>query len=836
MRIYKIVRKKWRFRKRSMIRENFNADWKIMCDEKSSLGSMQKNVKLLPVQIPHDAMIYEERSEETPNKSQTGYYPGKQYVYVKKLHAPNYWKEKTVIIEFEGVYQTAMVYLNGQLIVQNQYGYSNFYAKLDDYLVYDEENELRVIADNSAMSNSRWYSGSGIYRNVKLMTGSRIHVMTDGVKIRTISADKEGAIIEVEVKICNQERAKEVIELNTYLTNHDEIVGKETNKVTMFANSEETICQQFYVENPKLWSCESPELYSCEIVIESSGEQLDIAVEHFGIRTVTVDAKRGLLINGENVKLRGACIHHDNGIIGAATFYCAEERKIKQLKAAGFNSIRSAHHPMSKEMLEACDKIGMLVMDELSDVWTYHKNPHDFADLFINLWEQEVERMVAKDYNHPSVIMYSVGNEIPEISLDSGVRLKRKICDKFRTLDRGRYITDGMNGSMAITYGCGRESIIKDLLPSTVDTGGSEGANALNALNAYMSMTASDEFSVHPKVTEALEESTMITDITGLNYLTGRHILEKNLHPNKALIGAETYPADIVRLWSLVKEYPHILGDFTWAGYDYLGEAGCGIFHYDGTVNFSNKYPERAAYIGDIDLIGYRRPISYFREIVYGLRKAPYIAVERVNRYGMKSSKTAWMFKDNIASWTWNGYEGKPAIIDVYSDADEVELFLNEKSLGKKMAGEKNNYTATYETLYEPGELLAVAYSNKTEVGRTVLRTATDNVEIGVDIDKYKLMSNGEDLAYITVKLIDENGEENLNLSKEITVEVKGAGYLQGFGSADPQSTQSYSAKSWMTYGGYLLAVIRAGEEKGTIYVTFSAEGCNDMIVEIQVV
>lgn len=818
-----------------MIRQNFNAEWNIMCDKKSSLGTMTRNCRTVPVQLPHDAMIHELPTEKTANQSQTGFFPGGQYVYIKKWTVPTEWEKKTVILEFEGVYQTAMVYLNGHLAGQNLYGYSNFYVTLDEYLLYGQENEIKVIANNSAVSNSRWYSGSGIYRNVKLLVGERIHVPADGVRITTLSASKEAAVVEVEIKVKNLERKKEVIRVMTSLVGTEGVVGQEKTKVTMFQNAEEIIYQSIRVDNPHLWNCESPDLYQCVVAIECDGEILDEVKETFGIRVISLDSQSGLQINGKTVKLRGACIHHDNGVIGAATFERAEERRIEQLKNAGFNSIRSSHHPVSKAMLDACDRQGILVMDELSDVWTYHKNPHDFALHFADCWEQEVERMVAKDYNHPSVILYSAGNEIPEVGLDSGARMHRRICNKFKALDRTRYTTDGINGSMSITYGCGMESLLKDMLGETIDMGGLNGANALNAYMSLKTGERADEFACHPFVTDAIEECSMSADIIGLNYLTGRHLLEKELHPNKTLIGAETYPADIVRLWGLVKRHPHILGDFTWAGYDYLGEAGCGIFHYDGGVNFSNIYPERAAYIGDINLIGYRRPISYFREIVYGLRKDPYIAVERVDRYGMITSKTAWMFKDNIESWTWTGYEGKPAVVDVYADADEVELFSNGKSLGRKPAGESHQFTATYETVYHPGTLCAVSYKNGIECGRFILKTAADEVQLAAEADRIKLSANGEDLSFITVKLVDRNGVENLFASKTVHVEVEGAGVLQGFGSAEPRTEASYDATEWETYDGYVMAVIRAGREAGKVKVTFSADGCENIVVDLNV-
>lgn len=818
-----------------MIRQNFNSDWLLMTDKKSSLGTMTKRCNAVPVQLPHDAMIYEERTPDTENQSQTGFYPGGQYVYIKNFLADETWKEKTVIVEFEGVYQTAMVYLNGHLVADNLYGYSNFYAVLDSYLIYGDENQIKVIANNSAVTNSRWYSGSGIYRDVKLMLGSRIHVKTDGVRITTLSSNEEYAIIETEISLQNIERKKDIVEVVSNIYDEENLVGSEKTKVTMFPNDEELIRQRIVIKKPKLWNVESPHLYNCKTDVICKEKVLDQTEEWFGIRKLAVDPVKGFQINGKTVKLRGACIHHDNGIIGAATFKKAEERKIKLLKEAGFNSIRSSHHPISKAMMNACDKYGILIMDELSDVWTYHKNPHDFAIHFNDYWEQEVERMVKKDYNHPSVVFYSAGNEIPEVGLDSGAKMNRQICNKFHELDSTRYTTDGINGSMSITYGCGMESLMKDMLGDSIDMGGMNGANALNAYMSLKTGERADEFACHPFVTDAIEESVMASDITGLNYLTGRHILEKQLHPNRTVIGAETYPADIVRLWKIVKENSHVLGDYTWAGYDYLGEAGCGIFHYDGTANFSNVYPERTAYIGDLDIIGYRRPISYLREIVYGIRKKPYIAVERLNRYGMKSSKTAWMFKDNIESWTWPGYEGKPANVDVYADADEVELFLNDVSLGRKDVGEKNNYTATYELLYTPGKLKAVSYKNDTIIETHEIISAEESVKLCAITDTEVLKADGEDLAFITVYLADKNGNRNLFETKKIHVDVSGEGYIQGFGSADPSSVGSYSDKDWNTYDGYVMAVIRAGKYCGRIKVVFSCEGCEDSVVELRV-
>lgn len=823
-----------------MIQQNFNQNWQFIKGGSNSmmaafLGQEEKQF----VHLPHDAMILEERNPDTKNGAQTGFYPGGEYIYIKELEAPAEWMDKDVFLEFEGVYQTALIYVNGALAKQNRYGYSHFYVSLNRWLKFGEKNQIKVCADNSREPNSRWYTGSGIYRDVKILIGERIHVKEDGVRITTRFASEEFAVVEIETQIHSLSKERETISEKVTITKDGVAVAEDRQTIVMYANSGETAHHSLSISNPKLWDCEHPELYTCEIMLEQESEILDISKEQFGIRTLTLDSVHGLRINGKEIKLRGACIHHDNGILGAMTLERAEERRCRQLKEAGFNSIRSSHHPISKAMLQACDSYGILVMDELSDMWTLRKNPYDFALDFQDCWEDVVEKMVAKDYNHPSVILYSAGNEISEAGSEMGSWMNRRICNKFHQLDATRYTTNGLNGLMAAGYRL--KEIMADVMQefSGQDAAKPENQEGSNGFNSFMSLMEGekgDYFAQHPLLTEALEGCSSSCDIIGLNYLTGRHLLEKQLHPNKTVLGTETYPADIVRLWGIVKQNPHMLGDFTWAGYDYLGEAGCGIFHYDGKANFSSIYPERTAYIGDLDLIGYRRPISYLREIVYGLRNEPYIAVERLNCYGMKSSRTPWMYKDNIASWTWPGYEGKPAVVDVYADAQEVELFLNGKSMGRKPAGEDYAFTATYEMTYEPGELLAVSYQDGRESGRKVLVTAGNEVRMHVAAERTELKADGEDLAFLTIHLEDEAGNANLYAEKEISISVEGAGTLAAFGSANPQSLGSYSDTVWKTYDGYVMAVIRAGEKEGVIHVTLSADGCKKQDLEINVV
>ena len=800
-----------------MIPQSFNDNWHFFKSINDARAAAMGGPQPPAITLPHDAMSHEPRTPDTPNGAQTGFYPGGQYVYQKTLYAPADWQGCSVILEFEGVYQTAQIYLNGTLVAHQLYGYSNFYADLTNALHIGEDNQIRVIADNSAVPNSRWYSGSGMYRGVRLWVGGPVRLPAEGVRVTTLSADEDYALVEIAATVRSADQAPRRVEVCAAL-------GGVTGRVpvTVFPGSEETVRQTLAIPSPALWDCDHPYLYDCTVTVKDGARMLDHAALRVGLRTLTLDPHRGLRLNGRPVKLRGACIHHDNGILGAATWPDAERRRCRQLKEAGFNALRSAHHPMSREMLEACDELGVLVMDEVSDMWTQHKNPHDFALHFPDQWPEIIDRMVAKDYNHPSVVLYSIGNEITEVGSAQGCQLARAMTERLHRLDPTRYTTNGINGLVAAFFGGQIYSMMQELMPSARKSGADDsGSNAVNGAMGLMAGETGDRFAVHPTLTALLNEPSNAVDVIGLNYLTGRHLLEQELHPNKTVVGTETFPADIARLWGLVKRHPHILGDFTWAGYDYLGEAGCGIFHYDGAANFSSVYPERTASIGDLDLLGDRHPISYLREIVYGLRKAPYIAVERVDRYGQTPSRTPWMLKDNLASWTWPGFEGQPANVDVYSDADEVELLINGRSVGRRPAGEENRFTASFTLCYEPGELTAVAYADGQETGRHTLHTAGAVAALEPEVER------GAELTFVTLRLTDAQGRPNLFDTRTVTAEVE-SGELLGFGSACPCSTEPYDGTVCPTWNGAVMAVFR-----GHARVRFTAGGLPPLCLEI---
>lgn len=819
-----------------MIRQSFNDGWSIV-----KAGGFFDQIRgggatSTPVELPHDAMIHETPNPDDVSGGQTGFYPGGQYTYVKTFTPPSEWTNRDVFIEFEGVYMTAMVYINGCHAATNLHGYGGFLVKADPLLRWGVPNEIKVIANNPT-PNSRWYSGSGIYRNVSLMVGGDVHILPYGVRATTRLAAEDEAILDIETRLVNLTRSRQGIQLKTMLSHDGEVVKEDVLRVGLFSQDEETLYQSLHIDAPKLWSPDAPNLYDLTVEVLRGDEVLDSFTTRVGLRTLTLDIEHGLRINGVPVKQRGACIHHDNGVIGAATFAAAELRRARQLKAAGFNAIRSAHHPMSPEMLDACDAVGLMVMDELSDMWYEQKNKNDFSNFFDLCWEEQIARMVDKDYNHPCVVLYSTGNEIIDLGHETGARINRRLCNRFRALDPTRFTVTAVNGLMNVMGSGNMERVMGELLAqSGVDPAAmASGEGGVGGMNMIMKLFSSDAFAVHPVVSEVLEEPAQAADIAGYNYLTGRHgALERELHPNKTVLGTETYPADIVRLWRTVEDNPHVLGDYTWTGYDYLGEAGCGVFYYDGTLNFSSHFPDRAAYIGDIDLIGTRRPISYLRETVFGLRDAPYIAVIRVDRFGQTHSQTDWMYKDNIASWTWPGFEGRPTEAEVYSTAEEVELFLNGTSLGRKPAGREHGFTAVYPVTYAPGELLAVAYTGGVETGRFALRTAGEESRLRAEADKPTLRADGADLAFITARLTDAAGIDKPFEKRRVSVSVEGAGMLQGFGSADPQPTASYDDTAWDTWDGRVMAVVRSNRTPGEIRVTFAAEGLEAVEVRLR--
>ena len=431
-----------------MLRHSFNHNWTFRKGTDRFFGPGSDAA--VPVTLPHDAMILEARDPNTPNSNASGFYPGGVYTYEKRFQVPAEDNNKDIYIEFEAIYMNATVTINGNVAANRPYGYSPILIKANEYLCFGQENVVKVVVRNDAMPNSRWYTGSGIYRDTWLMTADQLHVTPDGLRIVTHSADDDLAVVEIAVTIENTGHASRTASLDLEIRDGDGIVAATDNSpFTAFPGETMTLRRRLSVAKARLWSPDQPNLYNCACAINENNLLVDESSSLFGIRTLSLDTVRGLRINGQTVKLRGTCIHHDNGVIGAATLPRAEERRAEIMKQAGFNAIRSAHNPLSKTMLEACDRLGMLVMDESFDMWQQSKSTYDYAVSFDDWWERDIEAMVAKDFNHPSVILYSIGNEIPEAGTVHGAKLNRIMTEKVRSLDPTRYVTNGVNGIFA---------------------------------------------------------------------------------------------------------------------------------------------------------------------------------------------------------------------------------------------------------------------------------------------------------------------------------------------------------------------------------------------------
>jgi len=784
-------------------REDFSKGWKFF---------KQGSQKVEMVDLPHDAMIHEQRDPESEGGGAIGFFTGGVYIYEKTFFVPQEWIDKCVIFEFEGVYKNSKVYINDEEAGGRPYGYSNFYVRADRFLRYGQENTIRVIADNSKLPNSRWYSGSGIYRPVKLIVGNKTHIELDGVKISTISYNP--AKILVEINHNGGEDAEVAVEI---LFNGRVVAQGAGERV------------ELDIPDAKLWSDTTPYLYQCRVVLKERGLVVDEVVENFGIRLIEWSNK-GLFINGKEIKLRGGCIHHDNGILGACAYDKAEERRVRIMKQAGYNAIRSAHNPMSKAMLDACDRYGMYVMDEAFDMWYIPKTKYDYSRDFDKWYLEDIKSMVDKDKNHPCVIMYSIGNEVTEPVQERGIEFAREMVEYIHKLDPTRPVTCGINLMLMYMASKGK-GIYKedgeDVQAKKTKKQQISGSTFYNMMVSMMgkAMNNMSRLNSVDKITTPVLD---VLDIAGYNYGSGRYKLEGRKHPDRIIVGTETFPQDIAKNWKMVRELPYLVGDFMWTAWDYLGEVGIGAWTYDGS-GFFKKYPWLLAQTGAIDILGNIGAEAKYAKVVWGLEDKPCICVRPPNRPGAKIYKSMWRGTNAIESWSWENCEGNPVVIEVYSNAHFVEVLVNGKSLGIKRIKE---YKAIFKTKYENGTVTAIAYDvNKKEISRSQLISATGKTLIRITSED-SIVRPGE-IVFVNIDLVGENGVIKSNSDKQLKVFVKG-GTLLAFGSANPCTEERYDSGVHTTYYGSALAVVRS-ESVGEMVITVSGDGLEPAVVKITV-
>lgn len=755
------------------------------------------------VTLPHDAMIHEERNPESPGGGGHGYFPGGVYIYEKTFHAPEEWKDGTVSLLFEGVYKNSKVSINGKPAGGQPYGYTPFTVCLDGLLNYGGENKVTVMVDNSLLPNSRWYSGSGIYRPVNLLIGREAHIRWQGVRITTLSYAP--AKIRVETDAVGGEISVEILD------------GAST-----VASGKGASCEM-EIKGAKLWSDETPNLYTCRVTLTENGEMMDVVNENFGIRIIEWSPK-GLFINGRETLLRGGCVHHDNGILGAAAYAKSEDRRIRIMKENGFNAIRSSHNPASAALVEACDRHGMYLMDETFDMWYNRKNKFDYGLDFQEWWEKDTRAMVERDYNHPSVILYSIGNEVAEPHEEKGVKTGQAQIDLIHRLDSTRPVTCGVN-LMILGRAAKGHGIYQDGELSTVKKDGkakkgeSQNASLMFNIIASFTGTSMNKGGNSPKVDAIASPFVDSLDIAGYNYGSGRYPLEESQHPKRIIFGSETFPQDISKNWEMVKKYPYLVGDFMWTAWDYLGESGLGAWSYTGGMPFNRPYPWVLAGTGVIDILGVPDASCRYAAVVWGLADKPVIGVRPVNHPGIRVSKSTWRGTNAIESWAWSGCDGNRAEIEVYAQAAMVELMLNGKSLGRKKL---KAYKAMFKAAYAAGTLTAVAYDeNGRELSRSELCSAEGELHIRIQPEETNVQPG--EIVYVPIALVGENGVVESNSDSRLTVAVEG-GELLAFGSANPCTEEKYDSGSFSTYQGRAQAVIRT-MQPGRVTITVTGEG-----------
>ncbi|TWX34125.1 glycoside hydrolase family 2 protein [Frigoribacterium sp. ACAM 257] len=773
-----------------MERTSFNDGWAIRPSTSPFLEILGQAETPKPVTLPHDALLGRPRSAENQPGALTGYYGDGVVEYVKTITVPHQWQNRRVELQFDGVYRGAMVFVNDALVGQRPYGYIPFSVRIDDHLV-EGANEIRV--ECRSHSDARWYTGLGIYRDVWMLLGEQVHIARNGVRTRTLSADSEVAVVAIDTTLESDDRVLRTALVTTEIVDASgQVVAVDTATFAVRPRDTSTLRQRFTIASPQLWSAETPHLHTCRTTVKIGEEVVEVHEERLGIRALEWDARRGLRINGSPVKLRGGCVHHDNGVIGAATIARAEERRVELLKAAGYNAIRSAHNPISEALLDACDRLGLMVMDEFTDGWTSTTAGFGYGHDLADWWRRDLPEMLARDYNHPSVIMYSIGNEVADTGNDWGATLGRDMVDLVKSIDDSRPITNGVNPMMTSLHDLkaemGREGGVNSLMRDLGDLLG-------NVVTSDMA-------------TDRLEDAMSQLDIAGYNYASARYELDIKRHSQRLLLGTEGTPNKLHEIWPLVEQFPQIIGDFAWTAWEYIGEAGLGA-DKPASEPFFGNYPWRLSMTGDIGITGQRRTISYWREIVWGLRTTPHLAVHRpeVSRADLQPSLYTW--SDSTESWTWPGFENQVMTVEVYSDALEVELLLNGQTVGRAPAGRDNRWMATFEVPYERGELTAVAIRGGARAETDSLRTAQPDSGLSLVTDRDVIRADDTDLAYVDITIADSDNIVHVLRDDVVTVRVEGSGTLQGLGSAAPASEDDYTSATTRLYLGRALAVVR---------------------------
>ena len=773
--------------------QDFDSGWKFNRGDvpEAEMASFNDS-KWRSIDLPHDWSIEDlpvvagkkqigPFSEDSPGKGATGHVLGGIGWYRKTFTLDKSAEGKKVQILFDGVYMNSEVWINGQSLGVHPYGYTPFYYDLTPYLnPSGEKNTLAVKVKNTG-KNSRWYSGSGIYRHVVLQVTDKVHIPIWGISVTTPEVNKEKATVKLNIKIANEENKSGKLQITTRLISPIDQENIEAKTTTDKFSGEMADAEQiFELKNPALWSIDTPQLYQAITEVSFDGKIVDQQTTTFGVRSIEFSSEKGLLLNGESILLKGGCMHHDNGPLGSATIDRAEERRVELMKKFGFNAIRTSHNPPSRQFLDACDRLGVLVIDEAFDQWQRPKNPDDY-NLYFDKWhQQDLESMVLRDRNHPSVIFWSIGNEINERVDPSGLEIMKNLIAIVKNIDTTRPITE------AICF-----------------------------------------FWDHPGYKwESTIPAFAQLDVGGYNYKLDEYENDHKIVPERLMMGTESFPLQAFENWQMVEKHPYVIGDFVWTAMDYLGESGIGhsSVKSDSKDTFSMDWPWYNAYCGDIDICGFKKPQSYYRDVVWKVSNLE-MAVHSPIPSGMKEVVSMWGWPDEQRNWNWAGNEGQKLQVNVYSNYPEVRLELNGKVIGTKPVSAETKLTATFEVPFETGELKAIALKDGKEVETKLLKTTGKPANIRLTADRTALKASRNDLSYVTVEVVDENGVLIPNANLPIQFKIEGAGELAAVENGNPADMKSFRAPEVSSFNGRCLVILRPTGASGEIKLIAESAG-----------
>lgn len=731
------------------------------------------------VNLPHDWSIEDIPGTDSPFAADAvtevsgGFTVGGEGWYRKHFKVAKADACKRVFVNFDGIYRNADVWVNGRHVAFHAYGYTPFELDITDFINPGQDNVMAVRVKNEGM-NCRWYTGSGIYRHTLIKTLDPVHFKTWETFVTTPVVNDSEAVVDVQCTLANSDKTTGKITLETIILAPDnKTVAHLSQPVSLDGRDSISVSGRLRLDDPLLWSPDAPNLYTVVNRLDRDGKTLDRDTISIGLRNISFSAEKGFQLNGKTMKLKGGCIHHDHGLLGAKAFDRAEQRKVELLKAAGFNALRLSHNPPSTALLEACDRLGMMVIDEAFDMWIKGHYPGDYSEQFNDCWQQDLRAMVTRDRNHPSVIMWSIGNEIKNKETAEVVDVCRRLTAFVKTLDTTRPVTAGVN--------------------SIVD----ETDDFLNTL-----------------------------DVCGYNYCLGRYETDAKRHPERVIYASESYASQIYDYWQGVVQHPWVIGDFVWTAYDYIGEASIGWCGYPLDPRI---FPWNHAYCGDIDLMGERRPQSLLRESVWSENPVNHIVVTPPTpSFPLNPDKadwSVWDFPDRVTHWNFPGHEGQELSVTIYTNGDEAELFLNDKSLGSQVNSPEKKNELTWRVPYAPGTLRAVSRHGNSAPVTSTLTTAGKVEKIILTPDRATIAADGNDLSFITLELVDNNGIRNPLAEEMVEFSIDGDATIEAVGNANPMSTESFTAPRRKTWRGSNLLVIRAGRRPGPVTVTARVNG-----------